>query len=47
MVTQLLLSLLMGCEDELPDEYCNSLGLKRGSSFGDAAQLLGEPWGVS
>ena len=42
-----LLSMLTECGDELPDEYCDSLGLAAASSFADAASLLGSPWGLS
>ena len=41
-----LLRLVSKCEDPLPDEYCDNLGLQSGSSFGDAARVLGEPWGL-
>ena len=41
-----LLSKLTECDDELPSEYCDSLGLENGSSFADAALLLGSPWGL-
>ena len=42
-----LLSLLTDCHEPLPAEYCQSLGLPAGSSFGDAARLLGGPWGLA
>jgi hypothetical protein len=41
-----LLSLLVSCDDVLPDEYCQSLGLPSRSTFADGAALLGGPWGL-
>ena len=42
-----LLRILEDCSDELPSEYCRLLGLSQGSSFSDAAGLLGGPWGMA
>jgi hypothetical protein len=42
-----LLAMLVICDDELPNDYCSLLGLSRGSTFADAAGLLGGPWGLS
>ena len=41
-----LLSMLVSCDDVLPDEYCQSLGLPAGSTFAETAALLGGPWGL-
>lgn len=42
-----LLSMLIHCDERLPPEYCESIGLPGGSSFGDAASLLASPWGLA
>lgn len=42
-----LLRMLSDCDEPLPREYCQSLGLPTKSSFADAAALLGAPWGVA
>ena len=42
-----LLGLLSCCEDELAGEHCDNLGIRRGSTFADAASFLGAQWGLS
>lgn len=42
-----LLAILSDCDDELPPNYCDTLGLPEGSSFSQAAALLGAPWGLA
>ena len=41
-----LIQMVSDCHDPLPFEYCDNLGLPSGSSFGDAARVVGEPWGI-
>ena len=42
-----LLSMLAQCDERLPTEYCDLIGLSDGSTFAEAATLLGSPWGLA
>ena len=41
-----LLRMLEDCSDELPREHCSLLGMSDGSTFANAAAVLGGPWGI-
>ena len=41
-----LLAMLVDCDDRVPDDYCESLGLGVGGTFGLAVGVIGGRWGL-